>query len=69
MNLRLILLGKGGEASFRQLVELEDMLVAAVDTLRTLALLLLYLDLFLPLNAVKAEDEVVVVDTLATEGA
>jgi len=55
-----------------------ERLVAAVETLRTLALLALYRELFellavhlflLLLNAVNAEEDVVVVSTLAIEGA
>jgi hypothetical protein len=66
--------GRGGgflpfPAALHEPDDPEDILVAAVETLRTLALLLLARHLFLPLNAVKADDEVVVVEILAMDGA
>jgi hypothetical protein len=60
--------GNGG-TGLLDLHEPEDILVAAVDTLRTLALLLLERHPFFPLNAVNPDDEVVAVETLAIEGA
>lgn len=70
----LMLEGRGGgflpfPAALHEPDDPEDMLVAAVETLRTLALLLLARHLFLPLKAVKADDEVVVVEMLAMDGA
>lgn len=71
--------GSGGGGPFFPVVDLhepepEETLVAFVETLRTLAALPLYLELvldllYLPLNAVKPDELVVVVDTLAMEGA
>jgi len=72
----MLVAGNGGGGAFfplaptLQLSLSLDRLVAAVDTLRMLALLTLYREpCFFPLKAVNAEDEVVVVDTLAMEGA
>ncbi len=68
IHIRLMLDGSGGRLPV-DLHEPDDTLVAAVDTLRTLAPLLLARDLFLPLKAVNPDDDVVVVETLAIDGA